>query len=630
MIALSIVIVNYNVKAYLLECLRSIYESDLSNIQLSVYVVDNASIDESMQAIKKQYPQVHCIESPVNLGFSKANNLALRQIHTKYTLILNPDTLLASDTLQVCVQHMEDHADVGAIGAKMLDSTGRFLPESKRGRPTILNSICKLSGLDRIFPESKWIGGYNLTHLPEDQEAEIDVLCGAFMFVRTDLIHEAGYFDERFFMYGEDIDLSVRIQDLGVKIKYLPTAKIIHFKGESTKIGSLDYVKTFYGAMALYVGKHYQGLQGKFFQAFLKMGILVSALLSFGRSNLASILKIGFDFALLYKVIGVLKEFWAVWYFGDIDYYDQANFEFNRWLYVPLWIFGMWFFGHYDKPYRLKSSLAGIAASTLSILVIYALLPLDLRSSRALILIGAVSALVLGIASEYLLDQLKKINQKKNLPKKTGIVRAKTKLEAIPSLEVDQQMNLIPLTPEQITPDFFRKGEIDEMILDGSTLSYREMMPILLSPRVQHRIQILTDHQGSLIGTNASKKDQRFKNIQQKYKLSRPLYLRVKRLTDLCINIVLLLVLPIGIWKKSYRSLMHQGWFSTLLNTSTWIGYHAEPAPHGLPALKPGILPFEPTQEDAKNKKTNGDLNNHYAKHYDPWMDLYIIYHHLK
>lgn len=265
---LSVVIVNYNVKYFLEQCLCSVENAiaygngaggqGLSG-QTEVLVVDNCSSDSSVDWLRPKFPFVQFIGNTENVGFSRANNQALRQCRGKYVLFLNPDTILPEDCFLQCFSFMEAHPGAGAIGVHMIDGSGRYLPESKRGFPTPWVSFCKMSGLTRLFPTSKWLASYYLGHFPSTDTHEVDVLSGAFMWVRKEVLDKTGGFDERFFMYAEDIDLSYRIQQAGYANYYLPTPAIIHFKGESTRKDK-RYIKLFYTAMILFVEKHYKGI----------------------------------------------------------------------------------------------------------------------------------------------------------------------------------------------------------------------------------------------------------------------------------------------------------------------------------------------------------------------------------
>ena len=272
---LSIVIVNYNVRHFLEQALHSIRKS-VVNFEIEVWVVDNHSTDSSVAMVKKLFPEVHLIQNDQNLGFSRANNQALEKASGEFVLLLNPDTLLQEDTLQKCWDHMKSNLNAGAVGVKMLDGSGQFLPESKRGFPSPMVAFYKAFGLSGLFPRSRIFNRYHLGFLDENEMHEVDVLCGAFMFIRKEALDKAGLLDEQFFMYGEDIDLSRRIQENGYQIHYLPETHIIHFKGESTKKGSLNYVITFYRAMILFCPEVFSRARQEGFYRFAPFGHLFS------------------------------------------------------------------------------------------------------------------------------------------------------------------------------------------------------------------------------------------------------------------------------------------------------------------------------------------------------------------
>jgi len=275
-VTLSIIIVNYNVKYFLEQCLCSVKKA-IDKIEAEVFVVDNNSIDGSMDYIQPKFPWAKFILNPKNEGFSKANNLALAEAKAKFILFLNPDTIVAEDSFEKCITFLKSHPEVGSVGVKMIDGHGNYLKESKRGFPTPWASFCKLSGLTALFPWTKLFASYYLGYLNEKENQEIDVVSGAFMFIRKDIINKTGGFDEQFFMYGEDIDLSFRIQQAGHKNYYLAETTIIHFKGESTK---KDYknVKLFYTAMILFARKHFSSHSG--FLIVLQAGIWLRGMLS--------------------------------------------------------------------------------------------------------------------------------------------------------------------------------------------------------------------------------------------------------------------------------------------------------------------------------------------------------------
>jgi GT2 family glycosyltransferase len=254
-----------------------------ANIEAEILVIDNNSSDGSKDFFAGKFPEVHFIWHDENIGFAKANNLALQECSGEYVLFLNPDTILPEDCLEKCTSFLEAQTTQSALGVRMIDGSGNFLRESKRGFPSPSTSLFKLAGLAKLFPHSKIFARYYLGNLDEHKNQEIDVLAGAFMMIPKKILDEVGSFDESFFMYGEDIDLSYRIQKAGYKNYYFADSTIIHFKGESTKKGSLNYVRMFHKAMMLFVKKHYK--KARLFSILMRIGIACNAVLS-GIGNL--------------------------------------------------------------------------------------------------------------------------------------------------------------------------------------------------------------------------------------------------------------------------------------------------------------------------------------------------------
>jgi len=269
---LSVIIVNYDVKYFLEQCLCSVQKA-IQQIEAEILVVDNASSDGSFEYLAPAFPTVIFINNRENTGYARANNQGLRLASGKYILFLNPDTIIPGNCLKSCISLMESDPLSGALGIRMLDGSGQYLPESKRGFPSLRVSFFKLSGLTALFPRSRWFAAYYLGHLSEKQDQECDVLAGAFYFASKAVLEETGGFDEQFFMYGEDIDLSYRIRQAGKKLHYLANPPIIHFKGESTKKASLQYLRLFYKAMGQFVRKHYSGYASGWFTALVEVSI---------------------------------------------------------------------------------------------------------------------------------------------------------------------------------------------------------------------------------------------------------------------------------------------------------------------------------------------------------------------
>jgi GT2 family glycosyltransferase len=275
---LSVIIVNYNVKYFLEHCLLSVLYAS-KNVKAEIFVVDNLSQDGSVEMVKEKFPWVKLIANKENVGFSKANNQAIKIAKGEYILLLNPDTVVEEACFNKVVSFMDQTPDAGAVGVKMIDGSGKFLPESKRGLPTPDVAFYKIFGLAALFPKSKRFGKYHLGFLDKNETHKVDVLAGAFMMVRKEIIEVTKGFDEVFFMYGEDIDLSYRIQKGGYNNVYFPETRIIHYKGESTKKSSVNYVFVFYKAMIIFAKKHFSQKNAKLFSFFIHLAIYFRAFL---------------------------------------------------------------------------------------------------------------------------------------------------------------------------------------------------------------------------------------------------------------------------------------------------------------------------------------------------------------
>lgn len=274
---LSVIIVSYNVKSYLEQCLHSLRRATRS-LAAEVWVVDNASSDGTAAWLEGAFPEVRSLALDENIGYARANNRPLPSISGKYVLFLNPDTLLEEDCLQKCLAFMDGHEDAGALGVRMVNGFGAFLGESKRGMPGVRASFFKMAGLADRFPKNAVLSEYYVGHLDPRTTNPVPVLCGAFMLVRSSVIRETGSFDERFFMFGEDIDLSYRIRQAGWNNYYFADTTLVHFKGQSTDKDGDDYLRHFFGAMTLFVRKYYGGVRTLLYRPLIQAGISLQKL----------------------------------------------------------------------------------------------------------------------------------------------------------------------------------------------------------------------------------------------------------------------------------------------------------------------------------------------------------------
>ncbi|MCS6989819.1 MAG: glycosyltransferase [Chloroherpetonaceae bacterium] len=341
---LSVVIVSYNVKDFLEQCLCSVQKA-MRNIDGEIFVVDNASVDGTQSMLKAKFslPNVHLIFNEKNLGFAKANNQALRLCNGRFVLVLNPDTLLQEDTLEKMIAFMETDSSIGAAGCKVLNADGSFQLSCRRSFPSPEVSFYKIVGLSALFPKSRRFARYNLTYLSTEETYEVDALMGAFMFLRREVLETVGLFDEAFFMYGEDLDWCYRIKRAGWKIYYYPGTQIIHYKGESAKKMSFNYVIQFYEAMLIFARKYYSS--SKWFEAILIVGICARASLAFLRRALVRLHAPLLD--ALCVAVACLIGF--KWKFKE---YPEAFLEIALPVYVAVQTAAFASFGQYREGYR--------------------------------------------------------------------------------------------------------------------------------------------------------------------------------------------------------------------------------------------------------------------------------------
>jgi GT2 family glycosyltransferase len=313
---ISVIIVNYNVRQFLENALTSILRA-LDGIAGEVFVVDNGSDDGSAEMVKAKFPGVRLIENIANLGFSRSNNLALRQAAGRYLLLINPDTLVQEDTIRVMLKFFEETPDAGLAGCRIMNPDGTFQLPCRRSFPTPWVAFTKISGLAALFPSSRVFGRYNLTYLSEDETYPVDAVSGSFMMLPREVYERVGGLDESFFMYGEDLDWCFRVGEAGFRVYYVHSTRIIHYKGESTRRSDIDELRYFYGAMRLFVRKHFS--RSRPLLALLDLGIMLrEAVAWIGRLG-RTLLVAGVD-AVLVVAAFVAGEYF---YFGRVMHFPQ-------------------------------------------------------------------------------------------------------------------------------------------------------------------------------------------------------------------------------------------------------------------------------------------------------------------
>jgi GT2 family glycosyltransferase len=373
----------------------------MAGIEAEIIVIDNNSTDGSVAFLQPRFPSVNFLSNKENTGFSKACNQGLALSTGKMILFLNPDTLVPEDCFTKCMSFLDSKKEAGALGIRMLDGGGKFLKESKRAFPAPLTSLYKLFGLSRVFPRSRTFAKYHLEYLSQKENHEVDVLSGAFLMDNRQVLEKTGSFDETFFMYGEDIDLSFRIQKAGYKNFYFAESSIIHFKGESTRKLSLNYVRMFYNAMNIFVKKHYGGSRAGLFNFIIHVAIWMRAGLS---ATARFIRRVGLsliDAGLILLSFIIMKTVWQ-------NVRPEVAYE-NRLLWIAFPVFTFiyllvaYYAGLYDRRYRQAELIRSTLVSTLTVLAGYSLLPEKFRFSRAIVVLGALLAFVLISVLRWLL-----------------------------------------------------------------------------------------------------------------------------------------------------------------------------------------------------------------------------------
>ena len=642
---LSVIIVNYNVRHFLEQALGSVRRA-MEGIEGEVWVVDNHSADDSVEMVRERFPAVQLIANLDNPGFAVANNQAIRQSSGEYVLLLNPDTLVEEDTFRKCLNFMDLHPESGALGCKLLDGSGKFLPESKRGFPTPWVAFCKTFGLSTIFPRSSLFNRYHLGYLPEDETAEVDVLAGCFMFMRKTALDQAGLLDEAFFMYGEDIDLSYRIQQAGFKNYYFPETKIIHYKGESTKKGTLNYVRTFYQAMIIFARKHFTGRQAGLFVLLLQGAIWFRAGLTLLRNFWDKIWLPALDAGLIYVGLVLLKNFWANYYYHDPDWFKSAVLWFNFPLYILIWLGTVWLVGGYDARYQVGRLLRGLGLGTLLLSAVYGLLDLDYRPSRALVLMGAVWAVfaTVGIRLGAHLVTYGHFRMGRSKVKNLILVGSESECRRVLELlsrigargqnfmgrvgESVLEANALPrLGATNQLAELVRIYQANEIIFCSKDIGSQDIMAQMaqIGPSVAYKI--VPEESLSIIGSSSKDEPGELYTIDIRYNIAQPGHRRDKRLLDLGICVGLLLTLLFWAVFSSKRGIFIQNWFPVLLGRKTWVGYAPAVTNATLPRLKPGVFsPLDALKGLELNAETAARLNFFFAKDWEVERDLTLFF----
>lgn len=644
---ISVIIVNYNVKYFIEQCLYSVFKS-IKKIDAEVWVVDNNSVDGSCALIKEKFPQVKLIENKENLGFSKANNQAIHLSSGEYILLLNPDTVVEEDTLSKVIQFMDNKSDAGGLGVKMIDGKGNFLPESKRALPTPEVSFYKIFGLSKLFPKSKKFSKYHLGYLDNNKIHEIEVLSGAFMLLRKTTIDKIGVLDEDFFMYGEDIDLSYRIIKGGYKNYYFPETTIIHYKGESTKKGSINYVFVFYNAMIIFAKKHFTSKNAKIFSFLINIAIYFRAFLSI----LKRFIKITYlpilDAFLIFLGFYIAVPQWEKLKFETFSYPSYYLYLVVP-LYILIWLISIYYSGGYEKVVKFVNVLKGVIFGSVFILIIYALLNEHYRFSRILILFGTLQTIISTVLLRYIFHFIKFSDYKLASKKKKkiiiigNIIESERVKQILSQVEINYE--LVGLVNVQDTKntnyignvtqlkEIVKINRIDEIIFCSKDISSTDIISNMLQlSDLKVDYKIAPPESLSIIGSNSINTAGEL-YIVDFNSITKEKNIRLKRLFDLFVSVYFLLTFPVQIWFIDDKSNFIKNILNILFGKKSWVGYSDENliTKYNLPKIKTGILsPIDIAQKANYKHEIEVNFNLSYAKNYSLLNDFLIVFKNLK
>jgi GT2 family glycosyltransferase len=636
-VKLSIVIVNYNVKHFLEQCLKSV-QNAVNKIDAEIFVVDNNSVDGSNEMVRELFPNVNLIANSDNVGFSTANNQAINESTGEYVLLLNPDTIVPENCFDKVLAFADSKPDLGGCGVHMVDGQGKYLPESKRGLPTPEVALYKMIGLNKVFPKSKKFGKYHLGYLPKNQNNEIDVLSGAFMLMRKSALDKVGLLDETFFMYGEDIDLSYRITQGGFKNYYFADTSIIHYKGESTKKQSTNYVKVFYKAMIIFAEKHYSGNNKKLFKFFINTAIYARAALAMVANFVRKFWVPALEAVLIFFTMYWLKGYWEEHIKRGNEIYPIEMVTIHIPYYTASWILSLWFLGSYRNKWDFTKLFRGILIGTVIIAMIYGLLPNSLRFSRGIILFGTLLITAVLILWRYALHfiQYKTIDfSQRNYTKSIlvgDVSRWKKVTQLLKSYNKNyQQVGYVSNEKSEDNKWLGRISQlseivniygINEVIFSNESISTEDTMKLMtdIGPRVNY--YTIPADSNFVIGSHSKNANGLYFGEQIELNLSKQDIRSQKRLFDVLVALISMVLAPIlFLIPRTRRLVLRSG--PVLIGKLTWVGYSSNTTDE-LPSLRKGVFKtdyqlIEPNEQFAYN------LDQLYAKNYSVGMDLLTV-----
>ncbi len=562
---ISVIIVNYNVKELLEHCISSILTAS-KKLDIEIIVVDNNSYDGSVGYIRSKFAHfenIKIIDSPVNLGFAKANNLGVREASGMYLLILNPDTVLQEDTLEKTMQFYESDPKMGAVTCKLILPNGKLDLACRRSYPTPSVAVYRILGLSRLFPKSRLFGRYNLTYLDEDQTYEVDALVGAFMFIKKEIFNEVKGFDEDYFMYGEDLDLCFKIKKAGYKIMYFAGTSIIHYKGESTKKSSVSYVNNFYGAMQIFVKKN---LKTKFWlmDLLIKFSITYRAFISYLKRFFVSYFMIFLDAVAL--VVGMLIAIRQRFEVFPMEAYTVVII-----VYTVIWIITLIVSGSYSRinRYSLIKPLNGILIGFF-IISSFTYFFNEYAFSRVVVLRTAFNGFILIMLWRLAAKVVSYAKSKgifrtsptlivgKNVETEKFISKLKTRVDSeyefIGYISADKHHRNGFIGNLNNLGDIIIASKVKNVIFAKGELTNQAILDLMWTLRKDNiNFKILSGDSDIILGKSAIDKIDDIYLMQIEYNINKKFNIFVKRLFDLSFGLIcLILVYPIGLFANLF------------------------------------------------------------------------------
>ena len=627
MIRLSIIIVSYNVKFYVQQCIEAIHNSTFQDFE--IIIVDNNSSDGSSDFLEQKYgDSIQLIKNIDNKGFGTACNQGLRIATGEYTLFLNPDTILTKTTLENCIHFAMDTKNLGLLGVRMVNKDGTFLAESKRGFPSPKASFFRLTSLNSILTNSQTANAYYAPHIGEFDVAKVDVISGAFMFCSTDKLKELKGFDEDYFMYGEDVDLSYKSIKAGLDNYYLGTETIIHHKGKSTDKTNPEYVNRFYGAMSIFHKKHVKDSYSWFFNVLISIAIFARKMLSgiglFLKKSFLPLVELGL-------FIGggfVIKYLWSRFYFENVGYYQDSGATINLIAYNIFWVLVLYFGSSYRHDRQRSTAMIQLLIGLIIILVFYSVLPMEWRSSRALIGFYFLWNAVVLMVSRTLMGSMKKQDFK--IGERIGVVASPVMIDELNEINTslkEDAKTLVSIRPSATYSSTHYIEDFENIIqfskehsLDSVLISVQEFQ----LTEVKTNVEILKEYgiQAAIIDQfdmqNVLTGQMRHKTLLDSKQLDFNILFWENKIMKRTFDVIFgILLLPVSLIHSQLdlSNLLH-----VILNKKSLIGYQMDDREvHKLPILKTGVIPVTRQRGIVKNIH---DENLDYALYYSVFNDF--------